>query len=107
MAHHAHGNVSAEGRITAAGAAGQIAGLYRAGVELLAVINQHLFVVGNQNFLGTPTVHHACSLITVGQAGQNFSLSGIGLEKIKILEIYHDKSGRPFCNEYGRDSIQI
>ena len=75
-------DVACEGGVAAAGAAGQIARLDRAGVNLLAVINEQLGVVGDHDLLCAPLVQHMCRLDAVVRAGQDFSLGGIGLEVV-------------------------
>ncbi len=92
-AHHAFGKISAEGGIAASGAAGQIACLDRAGIIVLAVIDQHFAVVRDQDLLGAPFIKLLGGGAAVGQTGEDLGFCRIGFEKIEIGKAHLLKSG--------------
>ena len=85
---HALCKVGAEGGVAASGAAGEVARLDRAGEEVLAVIDEHFAVVGDEDFLCAPRIQLLCSLAAVGQTGEDLGLCGVGLEEIEVFQIF-------------------
>ena len=77
-------DVPGEGGVAPAGAAGQVPGPDGAGVDLMAVVDQHLRVVGDEDLLGAPAVEDLGGLRPVREAGEDLRLRRVGLQEADI-----------------------